>query len=77
MENKQFDWSLSMRELEKRYLPAQPKEVITYPVVICEMNEEQFKAKLKKKYPFAYSAIQLSGYDMAGWIFRNLIKNKL
>lgn len=83
MDGQRFDWSLSMRELEKRHLPTKqpivqkPKTVFEYPEIHSEITEELFKEKFKTKYSAAYAIIQSCGYDMAGWIYRNLIIGKL
>jgi hypothetical protein len=37
------------------------------------INEDDFKAKLQKSYPYAYNLIQMSGKDMIGWIYRIMV----
>lgn len=81
-----FDWSLSMKEVEKRYSPA-PVKVKKEPYVrpaeadiiepVKKDNADKFLRRLQKKWPYAYERLHELGPDMPRWIYDNLISKPI
>lgn len=78
-----FDWSLSQREIEKKYLPlviknekTRVKFIKPEPVedtIVYKPCAAKFINALKHKYPYAFDLISTISPDMPRWIFENLI----
>lgn len=74
-----FDWSLSMREIEKKYAPLRPVVV----KVVHEVKEKAPRikpeagtllAKFRKKYPYVYGILEETNSDLPRWLIDNLLK---
>lgn len=52
------------------------KKATPVPIVKKEITESEYKQKLKSKYLYVYETLNKDA-DMVGWIFRNLIQNKI
>lgn len=77
-----FDWSLSMRDLEKKYLPLRPGVVKI--VRVAEKGELKTKpcpgtllAKFRKKYPYIYNILEEENADLPRWLIDNMLKLSL
>lgn len=84
-----FDWSLSLRDIDKRYgvappLQATPKRQLpdridTFKISakrkVPYSNSSEFEKWLVKKYPYLYSMLVDANPDLPRWLYDNLIKN--
>lgn len=80
--NTGFDWSLSMRDIEKKYSPLTPiiVKVNSGPAQIPERSKPDpgtLLAKFRKKYPFVYKILEETNTDLPRWLIDNMLKVSL
>lgn len=75
-----FDWSLSLKEIEKKYAPIRPTvvNIVKQPIVSPRIKPPSgtILAKFRKKYPYAYKLMEDANPDLPRWAIDNLTKIK-
>lgn len=73
-----FDWSLSMRDIEKKYAPLRPVVVKVVQQVERLPKDKPVPgtilAKFKKKYPYVCGLMEEANADLPRWVIDNILK---
>jgi hypothetical protein len=76
-----FDWSLSMREIEKKYAPLRPivVKIVEQPPAAPKAKPipGTILAKFRRKYPYVYGLMEEANADLPRWVIDNMLKISL
>lgn len=77
--NNGFDWSMSLKEIEKKYSPIRP---VVVKVIMPEIQKSPrikpepgtLLAKFRRKYPYVYKILEETNSDLPRWLVENMLK---
>jgi len=74
-----FDWTLSMRDIEKKYSPLRPVVVMVARKIRQETPKPKpvpgtLLSKFRKKYPYIYGILEEENADLPRWLIDNMLK---